>query len=42
MADRRDKDPFANYNFVVEINGIQTAGFKEVSGPVLYYVVKVQ
>lgn len=32
MADRRDKDPFLNYNFVVEIDGIQTAGFKEVSG----------
>lgn len=32
MADRRDTDPFANYNFVVEIGGIQTAGFKEVTG----------
>ncbi|TWW09192.1 hypothetical protein E3A20_16770, partial [Planctomyces bekefii] len=30
MADR--KDPFANYNFIVELDGEQIAGFKEVSG----------
>jgi phage tail-like protein len=30
MADR--KDPFANYNFIVEMDGEQIAGFKEVSG----------
>src|SRR5438874_6441277 len=30
MADR--KDPYANYNFVVEMDGQIVAGFKEVSG----------
>lgn len=30
MADR--KDPYANYNFVVELDGQIVAGFKEVSG----------
>ena len=30
MADR--KDPYANYNFVVELDGQIIAGFKEVSG----------
>jgi len=30
MPDR--KDPLANYNFVVEIDGQVLAGFKEVSG----------
>jgi phage tail-like protein len=30
MADR--KDPYANYNFVVEKDGVILAGFREVSG----------
>ncbi|SRR5579871_1744792 len=30
MADR--KDPYANYNFVVELNGQIVAGFRDVSG----------
>jgi phage tail-like protein len=30
MADR--KDPYANYNFIVEKDGVQVAAFKEVSG----------
>ncbi|WP_020476526.1 phage tail protein [Zavarzinella formosa] len=28
----RAKDPYVNYNFLVEIQGIVTSGFKEVSG----------
>lgn len=31
MAGER-KDPYANYNFIVEMDGTQVAGFKEVSG----------
>lgn len=30
MATR--KDPFGNYNFMVELDGLTRAGFKEVSG----------
>ncbi len=29
---RRDEDPFANYNFLVEIEGVPSAGFAEASG----------
>jgi len=32
MAARTPQDPYANYNFVVEIGGQILAGFKEVSG----------
>ncbi len=31
MASQRN-DPYRNFNFLVEINGIATAGFQEVSG----------
>jgi phage tail-like protein len=30
MADR--KDPYANYNFIVQKDGVVVAGFREVSG----------
>ena len=30
MTDR--KDPYAQFNFVLEINGLDVAGFTEVSG----------
>lgn len=29
---RRNEDPFANYNFLVEIDGVAAAGFAEASG----------
>ncbi len=29
---RRQEDPFADYNFLVEIDGVPRAGFAEVSG----------
>lgn len=29
---RREEDPFGDYNFVVEIDGVARAGFSEVSG----------
>ncbi|MGB5556551.1 MAG: phage tail protein [Paracoccaceae bacterium] len=29
---RRDTDPFGNYNFIVEIDGLEIAAFAEVSG----------
>ncbi len=29
---RRDKDPFGNFNFIVEIEGLASAGFSEVTG----------
>src|SRR3954468_11319018 len=29
---RTPQDPYANYNFVVEFDGVVVAGFKEVSG----------
>ena len=32
MADRKPKDPFQGFNFRVEIDGIQYAGFREVAG----------
>lgn len=28
----RDGDPYGNFNFIVEIDGIEVAGFSEVSG----------
>jgi phage tail-like protein len=32
MATGTRKDPYANFNFVVEIDGVTAAGFQEVSG----------
>jgi len=32
MATGDRKDPFRGFNFIVEINGIQKAGFRECSG----------
>ena len=29
---RRNEDPYGSFNFIVEIDGIETAGFSEVSG----------
>ncbi len=29
---RRDKDPFGSFNFIVEIEGLASAGFSEVTG----------
>lgn len=29
---RRNEDPYGSFNFIVEIDGVETAGFSEVSG----------